>query len=266
MYSCYYLTTGAKGSRYSLRHQFEETVVLTNNFGEKSEKVLLRDVHVRALSTCHVRAVEIVTKLGHLISEPKHTLTENGRRRLENEAKRIKSYNETRVHRVAARSAEQNSYLAKGLYPFGKDKGTPIKECVAKNDQGWFEFWLKKGKEEPQSTAGQLAEYLREHFPEKLKVSQLNIEGNGEFFGDEGDKLRRIAVTVADKYSFNGHYGWTNVILFVTRSGELLKYMGSSDLGGEIAKGNQLTLDFVIKKHDEYKGIRQTVIKNVKVK
>lgn len=266
MYSCYYLTTGAKGSRYSLRRQFEESVTLTDNFGKVTQKTLLRDIFVRTLSTSYARAVEITTELGHLIEVPVHSLDEKARRRVESEAKRVKEYNATRVKRVASRAAEQDKYLAKGLYPFGQNQGKPIAECVAENDQGWFEFWLKKGKEDPQSTAGQLAEYLTAHFPDKLKVSELNKEGNGQYFGEEGEKHRRLNAMVVDKYTFNGYYGWTNVILFTTPSGELLKYKGSSDLGGDFNKGSKVLMEFVIKKHDEYRGVRETLIKNVKVK
>ncbi len=266
MYSCYYLTTGAKGSRYSLRHQFEETVSLTDNFGKVTQRTLLRDVFVRALSTNRERAVDLVSGLGHRLGEPLHTLDENARRRLESDAKRTKAYNASRVKRVAARASEQDAYLAKGLYPFGQNKGRPITDCVEENDQGWFEFWLKKGKEEPKSTAGQLAIYLAEHFPEKVKISLLSKEGNGEYFGEVNEKHRRVSVTVVDQYGFDGYYGWTNVIAFATASGEILKYKGSSNLGGVLKKGDSVSLEFVIKKHDDYKGVRETLIKSVKIK
>jgi len=82
------------------------------------------------------------------------------------------------------------------------------------------------------------------------------------FVGRVGDKLD-IEVTIKDTNTFNGNYGLTTLVTFGTDDGAIIKWFASGS--GFPSVGTRVRLSGTVKKHDEYKGTRQTMVTRCKV-
>jgi hypothetical protein len=73
-----------------------------------------------------------------------------------------------------------------------------------------------------------------------------------------GQAKDRITVTgtVASVYENEGDWGTTFITKIEGDDGNIYKWFGSYDLG----RGNKITGKFTVKKHDEYQGVKETVI------
>lgn len=90
-------------------------------------------------------------------------------------------------------------------------------------------------------------------------------ENKSNHLGNAGDRLKDIKATVIFVREFDGDWGVNVLYTFVDEHGNILKtfYSGSS---WEADKGDQVVLDGTVKKHDEFKGEKQTMLNRVKVR
>jgi len=82
---------------------------------------------------------------------------------------------------------------------------------------------------------------------------------DSEWIGEVGEVLENVKVKVIKKLTFQGRYGVTTLLSFVTEEGNILNWFTSTfprfNLGDEA-----IIKTTIIKKHDEYKGEKSTVI------
>ena len=96
----------------------------------------------------------------------------------------------------------------------------------------------------------------------KERAEQAKKELNDEYAGSVGDKITTEA-TIECVTGFEGNYGYMYVYNFKDVHGHLLVWFTSSDL--EVDTGDKICISGTIKKLNEYKGIKQTVLTRCKV-
>ena len=101
----------------------------------------------------------------------------------------------------------------------------------------------------------------------KEKIQALLAENedysHSEWVGEIGDHIKNEKVTLKRKGSFSGRYGLTNVYTFENEIGSIYTWFTSTFLNKEIDE--TFYIKGTIKKHDEYKGVKTTVLTRVKV-
>lgn len=92
------------------------------------------------------------------------------------------------------------------------------------------------------------------------KIAAVQPEPTSEWvFGEVGDKIKDIKVQLIRKYSMDGKYGLTTLYSFQDESGNIINWWTTSYK--EIEVGDWTTIkSATIKKLDEYKGAKQTVV------
>ena len=84
-----------------------------------------------------------------------------------------------------------------------------------------------------------------------------------EWVGLEKEKISNLSVVVKRITGFQGQFGWTSVVTFLHNENELV-WMTSTGL--KFAEGDHLSMSATVKEHKDYKGTKQTVVKNCKFK
>tara|TARA_B100000700_G_C14821706_1_gene750271 strand:- start:43 stop:810 length:768 start_codon:yes stop_codon:yes gene_type:complete len=250
----YYIGTGDQTKMYTLRTQYQDFI--STHTGRVP---IIRDYYLQNLSTDAEKAVSRAKELGFEVKKPKFSLQEIRRReeRL-SQIEREKLIAEER----AARQAFIDKMMApieNGRFPFGKYRDERF-EDVFEKDRGYMKYWVNNDIRKDDVVAYNLQRVLSNLYGEQLKP----VTGNGEYFGEVKKRYRGINAKVVNKFSFETFYGYTRVVKFVLESGEMAVYMGSSFI--DVAEGDEVTIDFTVKAHEEYEGEIQTKILRVKVK
>lgn len=89
-------------------------------------------------------------------------------------------------------------------------------------------------------------------------------KSTSEWIGEVGDKLKDLPVQLVRKYSFDGKYGTTTVYTFQTKEGNLLTWFSSTFQPYDIGEWMKIKYT-TIKDHNEYKGVKSTVITRTKL-
>jgi len=96
-------------------------------------------------------------------------------------------------------------------------------------------------------------------------VASLNAPVS-EFQGEVGKKIK-IEVTVTNVSGFSGTFGWTNVYKMVDKDGNVYSKFGTINERyadtDEIEEGTVLKMTAEVKKHNEFKGRKETVLGRV---
>ena len=85
-----------------------------------------------------------------------------------------------------------------------------------------------------------------------------------EWIGEAGDKLTDLKVQLVRKYSFDGKFGTTTVYTFRTEDGDLLTWFSSTFQPYDVNDWMKIKTT-TIKDHNEYKGVKSTVITRAKL-
>jgi hypothetical protein len=96
------------------------------------------------------------------------------------------------------------------------------------------------------------------------KIAEVQPESTSEWIGEIGDKLKDIKVQLTRKYSFDSKYGVTTVYNFVTEDGNNLTWFSSTYQPYDIGEWMKIKYT-TIKDHNEYKGVKSTVITRTKL-
>ena len=96
----------------------------------------------------------------------------------------------------------------------------------------------------------------------KQKKQAFMATLNNEYAGSVGDKITTEA-TIECVTGFDGYYGYMYVYNFKDVHGHMLVWFTSKDLGVDM--GDKICISGTIKKLNEYKGIKQTVLTRCKV-
>lgn len=268
-----YMSYGNKMNFYTLRRRYSFETYITVDF--KPVKVIREnDYHIKNLSTDYVEGLEKLTKYandnGYQFKSPEKlpkTLDEIRRRseeELEAERKRLREARaEAEYEAEMAFNSRHEGYMNlidAGYMPFGKYKSRKMEAL----DDDYVLYFLRLEIDEtarPQEieTMILLRNKLKEIFPHLANLPTPN----GKHFMNEKDKFE-ANVTLVGAFGFEGYYGFTWVLKFVTDTGECLVYKGSKAYP-DIKLGKPVTIKGTVKEHTHYKGENQTSIIRFKV-
>lgn len=100
------------------------------------------------------------------------------------------------------------------------------------------------------------ARFEEREIERKLRAEKVQEAGAAStHVGQVKDRLT-ITGTVASVYEKDGDWGTTFITKIEGDDGNIYKWFGSYDLG----RGNKITGKFTVKKHDEYNGVKETVV------
>ena len=86
---------------------------------------------------------------------------------------------------------------------------------------------------------------------------------SNEWIGNDGDKFTNLKVTIIDTKLLNTNFGTTQLVRMEDEKGNAITWFNSGAKAG-FDKGDQLTIKGTIKKQDEFKGRKQTLVTRVK--
>lgn len=95
------------------------------------------------------------------------------------------------------------------------------------------------------------------------RLDALNPKSNSEWFGEEKEKFSDLKVVVKDIHSYTNRFGYGRIFTFSTGD-NILKWFTSTNQN--INVDDVILISGIIKEHSEYKGEKQTLIKNCKIK
>lgn len=106
--------------------------------------------------------------------------------------------------------------------------------------------------------------------PDAQKKADAMIKGDeekeelpSEWIGEVGDKLKELPVTLVGVYGFNGRFGYSQVVKFITDEGNQLTWFTAVNI--TVEKGTKCLLSGTIKKHDQYKDQKTTIVTRCKI-
>lgn len=97
---------------------------------------------------------------------------------------------------------------------------------------------------------------------EKIAETQPKVDSN--WIGEVGDKITNIKVQLIRKYTMDGKYGVTTLYGFQDENGNIINWWSSTFQEVELNDWVMITRA-TIKKLDEYKGVKQTIITRAKL-
>ena len=101
-----------------------------------------------------------------------------------------------------------------------------------------------------------------EYIEKKCAGNQSCISLN--WIAEPAEKIKDLKVQLIKKSSFEGYYGITNILTFVDENNNKLTWFTSTVPAIQV--NDYLTLSATVKKNDEYKGEKITVITRAKLR
>ena len=86
---------------------------------------------------------------------------------------------------------------------------------------------------------------------------------SSEHVGRLDERIRGVTLFVVKRWTFSGRFGEKNVHTFEDENGNVLTWWASN--GTELDVGRRYVVDFTIKNHGEFRGVRETTLTRVKV-
>ena len=114
--------------------------------------------------------------------------------------------------------------------------------------------------------ASAVSAYMRHMDREEEIIQKLKDDAvkSREWVGEVKVRQDFTGLTVLSMRYLEGRYGTTTLVTFEDEPGNLLKWFASVELD-DINKGDIVNIRATVKKHDEYKGVKQTLITRAKI-
>lgn len=96
------------------------------------------------------------------------------------------------------------------------------------------------------------------------RIAEVNGTADRQWYGEVGQKIDKIAMTLVGKGGFESRYGYTNILKFEDAEGHLFTWFTATEQ--EYAIGAKLFVSGTIKEHSEYKGVKSTTLTRCKLK
>jgi len=94
------------------------------------------------------------------------------------------------------------------------------------------------------------------------RQAEREAEGRAsEFVGEVKDRIEFEAI-VLGVYGTEGHYGHTDIVKFKNADGNMFTWFASDYT--TLERGDRMSIKGTIKKHDEYRGVKQTILTRCK--
>jgi hypothetical protein len=103
----------------------------------------------------------------------------------------------------------------------------------------------------------------REQGKEIERRKHSNLKETSRHLGEVKGKLLGVKATVTGNREMEGSYGVTTLVKFVTSDGCAMTWFASGSVSSEWEMGKEYLLAATVKKHDEYQGLKQTVLTRV---
>jgi hypothetical protein len=85
-----------------------------------------------------------------------------------------------------------------------------------------------------------------------------------EWVGTPGERLRGLDLELVSARSFEGDYGPRTLVIFVDAERRRFKWWASGSKYQNVEAGHKVHVDATVKKHEEWKGLYETVVNRVK--
>lgn len=94
-------------------------------------------------------------------------------------------------------------------------------------------------------------------------LDKAKDKSNSEWVGEVGDRVKQLPVTLISIYGYDGRYGYSQIVKFKDENENIFTWFTAVKINIEI--GDSCFLTGTIKKHDEYKGEKTTVLTRCKL-
>lgn len=101
----------------------------------------------------------------------------------------------------------------------------------------------------------------------KIVEQRINAamgETDRYWFGEIGDKITELPVTLVSKNGYESKYGYTNIYTFEDENKHLFSWFTTTNQIFSV--GNKALLSGTIKQHDDYRGVKRTILTRCKLK
>lgn len=112
------------------------------------------------------------------------------------------------------------------------------------------------------TSMGILVSVVNAYILHKERLSQQNAELNSQHIGDIKQRIT-TEIKMISVYIMEGDFGYTSIVKMIDESGNIIIWKASGYKSFEIDAKYSLT--GTISKHDEYKGIKQTLVQRCKL-
>lgn len=114
--------------------------------------------------------------------------------------------------------------------------------------------------------ASLISAYLRymEREEEIAQEKHENATKSREWVGEVKKRQNFEKLTIIKMRYIEGKWGATTLVIFESESGDLIKWFASKDLD-DLEEGDTVDIKATVKKHDEYQGVKQTLINRAKI-
>lgn len=116
-------------------------------------------------------------------------------------------------------------------------------------------------------TAGIAASILPAHFKameREVEYAKRAARPESVHIGKVGERVKMMKVRIEKLIGFKGAYGFSTIHKMIDENGSDLTWFASGD-NSDMEEGNEYTVALTVKKHDEYKGRKCTLVNRVKV-
>ena len=179
-----------------------------------------------------------------------------------------------------AKWLEENGFDAEGhTYMFYGDSYSIKDELKAAGFK--FNYLLKWHKADPAGYEDKVIEFRLDELytmsawgkgtqnsdAEKIvekRIAEVTGAANREWYGETGEKIDKVLMTLIYKGEFESRYGFTNILKFEDAEGHLFTWFTATNRKEEI--GTKLYVSGTIKEHAEYKGEKSTTLTRCKLK
>lgn len=109
------------------------------------------------------------------------------------------------------------------------------------------------------------APFAYQRHQERANAAKLEkkVAADSVYVGSVGERLRGLKLTVKGSRYIDGFYGATTLLFLTDENGNAFKWFASSY---DADQGDVVVLDGTVKKHEEYNGLKSTVLTRCNVK
>lgn len=105
--------------------------------------------------------------------------------------------------------------------------------------------------------------YQRYQERQNAAAREAKVAKDSLYVGTVGERLRGLKLTVKSSRYIEGYYGPTNLLFLTDEAGNAFKWFASSY---DADQGDVVVLDGTVKKHEEFNGLKSTVLTRCNVK
>jgi len=149
-------------------------------------------------------------------------------------------------------------------FEFGKKAIEYFKNITEQNDyinniKKIFEIGFVPNRKE-----GLAASIVGSYYVHLQKQIQKENTKPSEYVGTVGIRNKGMELTYTGRYGYESDFGYINIHLFKDFDGNVYKWNSGNKIDAEF--GDTIILDGTIKKHEEYKNIKQTILTRCTIK